>query len=117
MTTTERPYAETHFPFRSLKYDDYKPLSLPILPLSNDPLYSWRYIINKLTHFHSSLPQIYFHGKDHKLLRSQVGDECLPTRYGGKVIIPEGTGIQLANLFQLYSKDFESKFNVQSLFV
>lgn len=51
--------------------------------------------------------RIYFHGKDYKLLRSQVGDECLPTRYGGKVIIPEGTGVQLANLFQLYSKDFE----------
>lgn len=55
--------------------------------------------------------QIFFHGKDFKLLREQVGDQCVPKRYGGTVEIPEGTGTALADLFQVYTKDFESKLN------
>jgi len=51
--------------------------------------------------------RIIFHGKDLKNLRQQLGVECLPSRYGGQIDIPEGTGTALANLFQLYSKEFE----------
>lgn len=41
--------------------------------------------------------------------------ECLPTIYGGKVEIPEGTGVALGDLFRLYSKEFESKNFIQKL--
>ena len=56
------------------------------------------------------IPQIHFHGKDMKNLKNMLGVECLPTRYGGKIDIPEGTGVILADLLQLYQKDFESEF-------
>lgn len=41
--------------------------------------------------------------------------ECLPTIYGGKVEIPEGTGVALGDLFRLYSKEFESKIFFRKL--
>lgn len=42
-------------------------------------------------------------------LQKFFGVECLPVEYGGKITIPQGTGVALANLFQLYGKEFESK--------
>lgn len=42
-------------------------------------------------------------------LKNHFGVECLPVEYGGKICIPEGTGVALAQLFQLYTKEFESK--------
>lgn len=43
-------------------------------------------------------------------LHSHFDVECLPTTYGGKVEIPEGTGVALGDLFRLYSKEFESTY-------
>lgn len=63
-------------------------------------------------HFVCFRSQIFFHGKDFKQIRSQVGDQCLPTRYGGQVEIPEACGAALSDLFQLYTKDFESKCDI-----
>lgn len=56
----------------------------------------------------SFFQQIFFHGKDYKNLRAEVGDQCVPKRYNGNIDIPEGIGSGLADLFQVYSKDFES---------
>lgn len=53
--------------------------------------------------------QIIFHGKNLTTLQNFFGVDCLPVEYGGKISIPEGTGIAMANLFQLYTKEFESK--------
>lgn len=43
-------------------------------------------------------------------LHSHFDVECLPTTYGGKVEIPEGTGVALGDLFRLYTKEFESTY-------
>lgn len=42
-------------------------------------------------------------------LHRHFSPDCLPTFYGGKVNIPEGTGSALGDLFRLYQKEFESK--------
>lgn len=53
--------------------------------------------------------QIHFHGKDMTSLHRHFDEKCLPSYYGGKVEIPDGTGVALGDLFRLYSKEFESE--------
>lgn len=56
--------------------------------------------------------QIHFHGKDMSSLHRHFDVDCLPSNYGGKVDIPEGTGVALGDLFRLYSKEFESMHKI-----
>ncbi|XP_055298216.1 alpha-tocopherol transfer protein [Sitodiplosis mosellana] len=51
--------------------------------------------------------RIHFHGRDMSSLHRHFDVECLPSMYGGKVDIPDGTGVALGDLFRLYSKEFE----------
>lgn len=44
-----------------------------------------------------------------KSLHKHITPDSLPTQYGGKVAIPDGTGSALGDLFKLYAKEFESK--------
>lgn len=53
--------------------------------------------------------QIFFHGKDPKSLTKHVSPEILPPRYGGTLSVPDLEGKVLVDLYQLYTKEFDSK--------
>lgn len=48
-----------------------------------------------------------------KSLHKHFNVECLPTKYGGKIEIPDGTGAALSDLFRLYGKEFDSKCEIE----
>jgi len=51
--------------------------------------------------------RIFFHGKDQKSLTKHISPEVLPPKYGGTLSVPDLDGKLLADLYQLYTKEFE----------
>lgn len=53
--------------------------------------------------------QIFFHGKNMDSLHQHINKECLPAKYGGTLDCELPPGYLVADLFEAYKKDFESK--------
>nr|CAD7395938.1 unnamed protein product [Timema cristinae] len=54
--------------------------------------------------------RIHFHGSDWSSLHSYIDPECLPTKYGGLMDIPENTGPKLHELLCLFKEAFDGRY-------
>nr|CAD7456936.1 unnamed protein product [Timema tahoe] len=54
--------------------------------------------------------RIHFHGSDWNSLHSYIDPECLPTKYGGLMDIPENTGPKLHELLCLFNEVYDGRY-------
>lgn len=55
--------------------------------------------------------QLFFHQKDWNSLMSHVEAKCLRPKYGGTLECLETDGMLLGEMFELYHKEYERKWN------